>query len=58
MGKNEKKVVRIIHKPSGDILAEGPRGWDMFSFKGNYYVADKHIKTDGFSSSWIPGLCV
>ena len=58
MEPKPKEVVRIIHKPSGDILAEGPAGWGMFSFEGNYYVADKNIKTDGFSSSWIPGLCI
>ncbi len=34
----EKKQVRITHKPSGEIIAEGPLGWGIMSFEGNYYI--------------------
>lgn len=50
-------MIRITHKPSGELLAEGPKGWGMFSFEGNYYISKKHLKTDGFKFSGIPGIC-
>ena len=56
MSKNET-VIRIIHKPSGELLAEGDEGWGMFAFEGNYYVANKNLKTEGFKFSGIPGIC-
>jgi uncharacterized protein (DUF427 family) len=51
------QLIRIIHKPTGEVLAEGKNGWGMFSFEGNYYIANKNLKTKGFSFSGIPGLC-
>ncbi|MEQ9300848.1 MAG: hypothetical protein RIF33_19905, partial [Cyclobacteriaceae bacterium] len=57
MEAKDKVRIRIIHKPSGDLIAEGTKGWGMFSFEGNYYISDNYLKTPGFSSSWIPGLC-
>lgn len=56
MGKS-KTYIRIIHKLSNELLAEGEEGWGMFSFEGNYYIANKHLKTKGFKFSGIPGLC-
>ena len=53
----EKETIRIIHKPSGELLAEGPAGWGMFSFEGNYYVSNKYLKTKGFKFSGLPGVC-
>lgn len=47
----------IIHKPSGEIIAQGPKGWGMFQFEGNVYMARRHMKTEGFSFSGIPGIC-
>ena len=50
--------VRITHAPSGTLLAEGPVGWrDIAELEGNFYIPAKHLKTDGFKLSAIPGLC-
>lgn len=50
-------MIRIIHKPSGEVLAEGRAGWGMFAFEGNYYISNRNLLTDGFRFSGIPGLC-
>ena len=52
------KDVRIIHKPSGILIAEGPVGWGITPFEGNYYIRRKHLRTDGFKPNFIPGLCI
>ncbi len=53
----EKKLVRITHIPSGEIIAEGPLGWGVTSFEGNYYIQRKHLITKGFKVNYLPGLC-
>lgn len=53
-----KKFVRITHKPSGTKLAEGPIGWGITPFEGNFYIAKKYLLTDGFKVNYIPGLCI
>ena len=50
-------TIRITHKPSGELIAEGKKGWGMTPFEGNYYIAKQNLKTEGFSFSGIPGLC-
>jgi hypothetical protein len=30
--------VRITYRPTGEVLAEGPLGWGITPFEGNYYV--------------------
>jgi len=52
-----RKHVRITHRPSGTVLAEGPLGWGITPFEGNYYIRRKHLKTDGFKVNFIPGIC-
>ncbi len=52
-----EKTVRIIHKPSGELIAEGPLGWGITAFEGNYYISSKYLKTGGFTFSGIPGIC-
>ena len=52
-----KKHVRIRHRASGATLAEGPMGWGITPFEGNYYVARKYLRTDGFKPHYVPGLC-
>lgn len=51
------KKLRIIHQPSGELIAEGEKGWGMFLFEGNYYISSKNLKTNGFKFSGISGLC-
>lgn len=50
--------VRIRHRDSGTLLAEGPIGWAITPFEGNLYIRKKHLKTNGFKVNYLPGLCV
>ncbi len=54
---NAKKFVRITHRPTGKLLAEGPLGWAITPFEGNYYIGKKYLLTDAFRLNYIPGLC-
>jgi len=54
---SKKSIIRITHRPSGEVIAEGQKGWGMFSFEGNYYISKKNLVTEGFRFSGIPGLC-
>ena len=49
--------VRIRHSPSGTVLADGPIGWGITPFEGNFYIRKKYLKTEGFRVNFIPGLC-
>jgi len=51
------KSVRIIHKRTGMLLAEGPLGWGITPFEGNYYISRKYLRTDRFKPNFIPGVC-
>lgn len=50
-------MITIIHKPSGEVIARGNKGWGIFPFEGNYYISEKNLETNGFKMSWIPGIC-
>ena len=52
------KMIRIIHQPSNTLLAEGPKGWGITPFEGNFYISRKYLKTDRFKINYIPGICV
>ena len=49
--------IRIRHRPSGQLLAEGRRGWDITPFEGNFYIRKKCLRTDNFKANYIPGFC-
>lgn len=49
--------LRITHKTSGELLADGPLGWGITPFEGNFYIGRKYLRTRGFRQNWIPGLC-
>ncbi len=51
------KFVRITHRASGIKLAEGPIGWGITPFEGNYYVRGRYLATDQLKPNFIPGLC-
>jgi len=53
-----KKSVRITHRPSSTVIAEGPVGWGITPFEGNYYIGRRYLHTDGFRANFIPGLYV
>jgi len=52
------KSVQITHRATGAVLADGPLGWGITRFEGNYYIARKYLKTDRFRINFLPGLCV
>ena len=49
--------IRIIHKRTGMLLAEGPLGWGITPFEGNFYVSRKYLRTDRLKPNFVPGLC-
>jgi len=49
--------IRIVHRPSGTVIAEGPRGWGICPWAGGLYVARRHLRTDGFADAGRGGLC-
>lgn len=53
-----KRHVRILHRPTGTVIAEGPIGWVIKPFEGNYYVSRRGLRTNGFRPNWIPGFCI
>ncbi len=52
-----KKHIRITHRPSRIVLAEGPVGWGITPFEGNYYIRRRHLRTDRLKPNYLPGLC-
>ena len=52
-----KRHVRISHVPTGELIAEGPVGWWITPFEGNWYISGKHLRTGGFTNTAVPGLC-
>ncbi len=52
------KNVRIRHRDTGLLLADGPLGWGITPFEGNLYVARKYLRTDRFRVNYVPGLCI
>lgn len=50
--------IKITHKPSGIVLAEGPIGWGITQFEGNFYIQKKYLKSRALKVNFLPGLCV
>jgi uncharacterized protein (DUF427 family) len=50
--------VRIKLRSSGEIVAEGPLGWGITPFEGNFYISSKYLNTDRFRPNYMPGLCI
>ncbi len=53
----DKPQISIRHKASGTLLAQGPRGWGITPFEGNYYVQGKYLARECFQSTALPGVC-
>ena len=49
-----RKYVQIRHSASDTLIAEGPLGWGITPFEGNYYISRKYLFTDGFRVA-VPG---
>ena len=52
------KRVKIVHRESAIVLAEGPLGWGITPFEGNFYISKKFLQTDRFRVNYRPGLCI
>lgn len=50
--------LRISLRNDGELIAEGPLGWGITSFEGNYYIGRKYLKTENFKANYVPGLCI
>ncbi len=49
--------IRIRHRASGTVIAEGRVGWAITPFEGNYYIHRASLKGQ-FKPSFIPGFCI
>lgn len=49
--------MKIVHRPSGELIAEGKRGWSITPFEGNWYISSRALKTSGFKANYVPGIC-
>jgi hypothetical protein len=51
------RTIRIMHRPSGQVIAEGPVGFrGITPFEGNLYIRPKYLKTDCLRPNWVPGF--
>jgi len=57
-GPDRMKNVRIKIRSTGTVIAEGPLGWGITPFEGNFYISRKYLKTDRFRANFISGLCI
>ena len=39
-------LMRITHRHSGELIAEGPRGWGITPFEGNFYIRRRHLNAN------------
>jgi hypothetical protein len=53
-----RRCVRIKHSGSNTLIADGPVGWAITPFEGNFYISKKYLLSDGFKINYIPGLCI
>lgn len=59
MLRRKLSFIRITHRSSGEVLAEGPLGfWGITPFEGNFYISRKCLRTSRLKPNWIPGLCL
>ena len=56
--KSNNRRVRIKHRRTNTLLADGPLGWGITPFEGNLYIGKKYLLTDRFKANFIPGLCI
>ena len=50
--------MRITHRGTNTLLADGPLGWGITPFEGNLYIGKKYLLTDRFKVNFLPGLCI
>src|SRR5258708_19487828 len=53
------RSIRITHRSSGEVIAEGPLGfWGITPFEGNLYISRKCLKTGYLRPNWVPELSI
>ena len=52
-----RQFITITHRATGAVLAQGPIGWGITPFEGNYYIRRRYLKDGSFKANYIPGLC-
>lgn len=59
MPKTSAQAIRITHRSTGEVIAEGPLGFrGITPFEGNLYIRRKCLKTKYLRPNWVPGLCI
>ena len=53
-----RKHIRITHAGSGSVIADGPVGWAITPFEGNFYIKRRYLISNGFRVNYVPGLCI
>lgn len=53
-----QRYVQIRHQPTGAVIAQGPLGWGITPFEGNYYIRRRYLREGHFRIDHVPGLCV
>lgn len=53
-----QNCIRIYHGQSGILIAEGPLGWGITPFEGNYYIGRRYLATQAFRFRYLPGFCI
>lgn len=53
-----QRYVQIRHQPTGAVIAQGPLGWGITAFEGNYYIRRQYLREGHFRIDHVPGLCV
>lgn len=51
------RSIRIVHTETSTLIAEGPIGWGITPFEGNYYIAKRYLRAP-FKPNFVPGICV
>lgn len=50
--------LRIVHRQTGTLVAEGAIGWEITPFEGNYYIGSRALREGRFTPTFIPGVCI
>lgn len=53
-----QRYVQIRHHSTGAVIAQGPLGWGITPFEGNYYIRRQYLRDGHFRIDHVPGLCV
>lgn len=53
-----QKFIRIQHGPSNTLIADGPLGWGITPFEGDYYISRRYLATRAFRFRYLPRFCI